>query len=107
MSKPFVSMFELIVDAIIQDVADKPEDTQFTLKELVDEHYRKFKAEGSAITSLVYKLVYEQLVIRDLAYVTEIEDGMELKDVIWSRQETNSMYLLYLRCGNEKDSWNI
>lgn len=95
--QPFIQPIDIICNALIQMVIYKEEDDQFTLKELV-QGYCKSPTPTHMNKAVVYRQMYEQLLIRDLAYVGVIEDGMTLEDVIWSRQNSNGMYELYKAC---------
>lgn len=93
----FLHPTDIICNVLLQSVMVKKEDDQFTLKELA-QAYCNSPTITHMDTTAVYKQMYEQLLIRDLAYIGEIEDHMKLEDVIWYRQDSNGAYKLYKEC---------
>ena len=94
---PFIQPIDIICNALLQDVMNRQEDTRFTLKELV-QGYCKSDIPTHMTTAPIYKQMYEQLLIRNLAYVGGMPDGAGLEDVVWFRQFSNGMYELYKAC---------
>ena len=97
MKQPFIHPTDIICNSLIQVVMNKKEGDQFTLKELL-QGYCNSSVPLQMKASAVYRQMYEQLLIRDMAYITHVDDGMVLETVVWSREDPIGGYELYKAC---------
>ncbi|ASU03494.1 hypothetical protein RISINGSUN_176 [Erwinia phage vB_EamM_RisingSun] len=95
--EPKNEVVKIIVDTLIEFVEGKEGDDKFTIKELV-QGYCKSDSPTHMNMAAVYKQTYEQLLIRDLAYVGGMPEGAGLEDVVWYRKFDNGVYELYKAC---------
>lgn len=94
MNQHFIHPTDIICNALLQDVMNREIDTRFTLQELA-QGYCKSDTITHMDTAAVYKQMYEQLLIRNLAYVGGIPEGTDLGEVVWFRSFDNGMYEIY------------
>ncbi|EJI5696504.1 hypothetical protein NFI00_000207 [Salmonella enterica] len=94
MDKSCITTTDIICNALLEAVMNMEPDRRFTIKGLA-QGYCNSDTITHMKTSAVYKQMYEQLLIRNLAYVGGIPEGVGLEDMVWFRCFSNGMYEIY------------